>query len=925
MRTETPLLSSCFLVSGWSTDDKNRTKMARKHHNRDSGVLVFDSRTNTVMADELNPENIKQKISAIREVVLNRSNNEIVLVLQYHDYDVDKAIASFMEDGAAQVLKEWNFTGKKSNNKKKKKKNKAQQSQHAQQPAPQTEAPKEDDTSSTEAPTEGSVNLDLVTTATAKSDDMHSPTSPSIESGIEPDSVPNESAVDPVVLDSMPNGPVPVTHDPSSLPIGVPPSQDPVLPEASLSQGPEVVVVEGSADEGTKRKSGKTNPGKARGKGRSRRLNSPSRLSVSSDRVRTISESSNRSQASSHAAEKGAAGSTKRPASLDKGGSGKKPGAGLERSVKDLQRSTVSLQRYRNLLNEEIDASVKRIQTAFQELHQRLDDREVALMLELDHVKAQAIEILSKRQQQAVDLKVRTARAPTMTEAQLSELRADIKHFISDRKVDEEIGKTTRFARDQHTMLNTIDTFGEVVPVKCVYSTRRPSLSSVSSINTTSSVSEPPTPTSPSRPFPPSPTANQKDEVFDSLVTTGSVTVTTAPGMSTAEMVELQHRLQENLRQQVRPMGISTASPERRRPHAGSAPPQGPGRDRDRTNQNRDRASQGQQANRDRGVGPVKGRRNQDRTGPNQGRTGQGQNRNQDRAGSNQGQQNRNRAGQNRPGSGQTQAGTQERTQDGQNRERAGNKPSGQDRAGSGAKQDRTEQKRDGTKDRQDGTELKQGGKGQNPDSNKPTEPRQDQGQRQNRDRGTKDRGANSGQQGNREQGTESPQRSGRNQRRRDRDRRDARRTNDSQDSANQSQDSGPKSSGQERKPQSAAPSAGPSGDSRPVDSKPAKAGVGAGQSPSRQRNQSPRHNQPRNQHHVKAAAPKVNGSVDHAVQNGPKAPEKDMNGPSAPSDALPQRKPKQRGGVQSKEQPNAIPNGVPAPEGTATTNGDWE
>ncbi|XP_066264542.1 spermatogenesis-associated serine-rich protein 2-like isoform X4 [Branchiostoma lanceolatum] len=882
----------------------------------DSGVLVFDSRTNTVMADELNPENIKQKISAIREVVLNRSNNEIVLVLQYHDYDVDKAIASFMEDGAAQVLKEWNFTGKKSNNKKKKKKNK-KEAQQAQQPPPQNEAPKEDDTSSAEVPVEVSVNLDLVTTETAKSDAMHSPTSPSIESGIEPDSVPNESAVDPVVLDSIPNGPVPVTHDPSSLPIGVPPSQDPVQPEASLSRGAEVAEVEGSADEGTKRKSGKTNPGKAaRGKGRNRRL-SPSRLSVSSDRVRTMSESSNRSQASSHAAEKGAAGSTKRPASLDKGGSGKKPGAGLERSVKDLQRSTVSLQRYRNLLNEEIDASVKRLQAAFQELHQRLDDREVALLLELDHVKAQAIEILSKRQQQAVDLKVRTARAPTMTEAQLSELRADIKHFISDRKVDEEIGKTTRFARDQHTMLNTIDTFGEVVPVKCVYSTRRPSLSSVSSINTTSSVSEPPTPTSPSRPFPPSPTAtaNQKDEVFDSLVTTGSVTVTTAPGMSTAEMVELQQRLQENLRQQVRPMGISTASPERRRPQANSAPPQGPGRDRT----NRDRAGQGQQANRDRGVGQGKGRRNQDRPGQNQGRTAQGQDRNQDRAGANQGQ-NRNR--QTRPGSAQPQAGS-EKTQDGQNRDRAGNKP-----AGSGGKQDRTEHKRDGTKD---GTELKQGGKGQAAETNKPTEPRQDQGQRQNRDRGTRDRGnkpqqgqsgnrgkgGSSGQQGNREQGTESPQRSGRNQRRRDRDRRDARRTNDSQDSANQSQDSGPKQpSGQERKPQSAAPPGGPSGDGRPADS-------------NRQRNQSPRHNQ-RNQHPQKGGGPKVNGSVAHPVQNGPKengpkVAEKDMNGASVPSDALPQRKPKQRGGAQNKEQPNAIPNGVSAPEGTATTNGDWE
>ncbi|XP_078700302.1 uncharacterized protein LOC144927075 isoform X5 [Branchiostoma floridae x Branchiostoma belcheri] len=878
----------------------------------DSGVLVFDSRTNTVMADELNPENIKQKISAIREVVLNRSNNEIVLVLQYHDYDVDKAIASFMEDGAAQVLKEWNFTGKKSNNKKKKKKNKQQQ-QQAVQPPHQTEAPKEDDVSSTEAPTEGSVNLDLVTTETAKSDDMHSPTSPSIESGIELDSVPNESAVDPVVLDSIPNGPVPVTHDPSSLPIGVPPSQDPVPPEASLSQGPEVSVVEGSLDEGTKRKSGKTNPpGKARGKGRNRRPNSPSRLSVSSDRVRTISESSNRSQASSHAAEKGATGSTKRP------------GAGLERSVKDLQRSTVSLQRYRNLLNEEIDASVKRIQTAFQELHQRLDDREVALMLELDHVKAHAIEILSKRQQQAVDLKVRTARAPTMTEAQLSELRADIKHFISDRKVDEEIGKTTRFVRDQHTMLNTIDTFGEVVPVKCVYSTRRPSLSSVSSINS-SSVSEPPTPTSPSRPFPPSPTAtaNQKDDVFDTLVTTASVTVTTAPGMSTAEMVELQHRLQENLRQQVRPTGsnhgdggISTASPERRRPQPGSAPPQGPGRDRDRTHQNRDRAGQGQQGNRDRGVGQGKGHRNQDRSNQNQGRTGQGQNRNQDRANPDRTGPNRNRAGQNQMG---------KTTQDGQNR---GNKP----RAGSGGQQSRTEQKREGP-------ELKQGGRGQASDTNKPTEPRQDQGQRQNRDRakeGQKDRGnkpqqgqagnrgkgSNSGQQGNREQGTESPQRSGRNQRRRDRDRRDARRGNDSQDSANQSNDSGPKQpSGHEKKPQSTAPPAGPSGDGRQS----AKAGSGSNQSPSRPRNQ---HNQPR--HQQKGGGPRVNGSAEHAVQNGPKengpgVPERDMNGPGAPSDALPQRKPKQRGGVHNKEQPKAIPNGVPAPEGTATTNGDWE
>lgn len=44
-------------------------------------------------------------------------------------------------------------------------------------------------------------------------------------------------------------------------------------------------------------------------------------------------------------------------------------GPNIEKSVKDLQRCTVSLTRYRMTIKEEVDNSVKKIKAAFAELH----------------------------------------------------------------------------------------------------------------------------------------------------------------------------------------------------------------------------------------------------------------------------------------------------------------------------------------------------------------------------------------------------------------------------------------------------------------------------------------------------------------------------------------------------------------------------
>lgn len=44
------------------------------------------------------------------------------------------------------------------------------------------------------------------------------------------------------------------------------------------------------------------------------------------------------------------------------------PGSNIEKSVKDLQRCTVSLARYRVVVKEEMDASIKKMKQAFAEL-----------------------------------------------------------------------------------------------------------------------------------------------------------------------------------------------------------------------------------------------------------------------------------------------------------------------------------------------------------------------------------------------------------------------------------------------------------------------------------------------------------------------------------------------------------------------------
>ncbi|NXX99698.1 SPAS2 protein, partial [Centropus bengalensis] len=148
----------------------------------------------------------------------------------------------------------------------------------------------------------------------------------------------------------------------------------------------------------------------------------------------------------------------------------KKLGSNIEKSVKDLQRCTVSLARYRVVVKEEMDASIKKMKQAFAELQSSLMDREVALLAEMDKVKAEASK--AHRQKKAEALKKMTDVAVRMSEEQLVELRADIKHFVSERKYDEDLGRVARFKKNLDALKKSIASFGQVSHPKNSYSIR---------------------------------------------------------------------------------------------------------------------------------------------------------------------------------------------------------------------------------------------------------------------------------------------------------------------------------------------------------------------------------------------------------------------------------------------------------------------
>ncbi|XP_039236047.1 spermatogenesis-associated serine-rich protein 2 isoform X2 [Pipra filicauda] len=355
--------------------------MSKKQNTKDPSGFIFDVQSNTVMAQGGTFENMKEKIGAVRAIVPNRSNNEIVLVLQHFDNCVDKTVQAFMEGNASEVLKEWTVTGKKKN-KKKKPKPKLPSGSSSALPAPGKPVPPGEETPGNWE--KGGMNGFHV----------------------------NGCAQDTESVDS-------------------------------LSEGLDGMSMDGREVDEPGLRNGLSGP-------------DPPRLPIPPPRALPTPHSDPREEA---------------PVSPP----GRKMGSNIEKSVKDLQRCSVSLARYRALLKEEMDTSIRKMKQVFAELQSSLMDREVALLAEMDKVKAEAMEILVGRQRRAEALRKLTDGAARMSEEQLLELRADIKHFVSERKYDEELGRAGRFTCDLEGLKRSITCFGQAFPADPEGGRRTPS------------------------------------------------------------------------------------------------------------------------------------------------------------------------------------------------------------------------------------------------------------------------------------------------------------------------------------------------------------------------------------------------------------------------------------------------------------------
>ncbi|NXC21200.1 SPAS2 protein, partial [Corythaeola cristata] len=385
----------------------------------DPSGFIFDVQSNTVMAQGGTFENMKEKVNvAVRAIVPNRSNNEIVLVLQHFDNCVDKTVQAFMEGNASEVLKEWTVTGKKKNKKKKTKpKPPAESSPDLPDPAKLVPAEEEQSANSEK----GGINGFHVNGCAHDTESVDS-----LSEGLD------ALSIDARELEEC-DAAAPGTPDGTAVPelengiagfdtksLILHPSQSP----SSLRQRPEQRSATRSLSRST--------------------ANNSAPAPLPGTRLEDIPVS---------------------PAN-------KKLGSNIEKSVKDLQRCTVSLARYRVVVKEEMDASIKKMKQVFAELQSSLMDREVALLAEMDKVKAEAMEILVSRQKKAEALKKMTDVAVRMSEEQLVELRADIKHFVSERKYDEDLGRVARFSCDLEALKKSIASFGHVSHPRNSYSTR---------------------------------------------------------------------------------------------------------------------------------------------------------------------------------------------------------------------------------------------------------------------------------------------------------------------------------------------------------------------------------------------------------------------------------------------------------------------
>lgn len=152
----------------------------------------------------------------------------------------------------------------------------------------------------------------------------------------------------------------------------------------------------------------------------------------------------------------------------------------VEKLQKDLQRQTTVLARIATQFQDELNTSQINMNQTFKKLRAMLDQRQNQMQADLNNISMNGGQILMQRQQKAAQLKTLSENIVHLNDQDTLELKADIKHFVSERQLDEEFSKIKVFKENNYDMImESINSFGMISQLNVKYAKQRPPLDEV--------------------------------------------------------------------------------------------------------------------------------------------------------------------------------------------------------------------------------------------------------------------------------------------------------------------------------------------------------------------------------------------------------------------------------------------------------------
>jgi len=137
----------------------------------------------------------------------------------------------------------------------------------------------------------------------------------------------------------------------------------------------------------------------------------------------------------------------------------------LEKEAKNMAKYDTNREQIGHQFNEEIEKSRQLIRSVFEEIRKSVNDRERAMLEELEQLKSEGANLLRQQDQRSKDLKDGVTRLSSLNDRQIDDLRFQIRRFVNEQRITEELGQPMKFRYDSDRLVESIKNFGEVIAI----------------------------------------------------------------------------------------------------------------------------------------------------------------------------------------------------------------------------------------------------------------------------------------------------------------------------------------------------------------------------------------------------------------------------------------------------------------------------